>query len=57
MIKGTRVPVEIVLRRLAGGMSVREVADEYGVRPKDVRAAIAYAAEIVADERVLPARG
>jgi uncharacterized protein (DUF433 family) len=57
LIKGTRVPVETVLGRLAGGMSVREVADEYGVRPKDVRAAIAYAAELVADEKVFPARG
>ncbi|MCI0585834.1 MAG: DUF433 domain-containing protein [Planctomycetes bacterium] len=56
VIKGTRVPVETVLGRLSEGMSVHEVADEYEVPHKDVLAAIAYAAEVVADERALPAR-
>ncbi len=38
-------------------MSVREVADEDGVLPKDVALAIAYPAKVLADERVLPTRG
>ncbi|MGH7151563.1 MAG: DUF433 domain-containing protein [Planctomycetota bacterium] len=56
VVEGTRVPVETVLGRLAGGMSVREVADKHGVRAKDGHAAIAYAAEVVADERVFSMR-
>lgn len=28
VILGTRVPVEVVVGKLAGGMSVKEVADE-----------------------------
>ena len=43
VIKGTRVPLEIVLGSLAGGMEINEVADEYGLVREDVLAAIAYA--------------
>ena len=31
VIKGTRVPVEIILGALAGGMETGEVASEYGL--------------------------
>lgn len=41
IIKGTRVPVELVLGSLAGGMEIREIASEYGIKKKDVQAAIA----------------
>jgi uncharacterized protein (DUF433 family) len=43
VIKGTRVPVEILVGKVAGGMTVDEVADEYGVTPDDVRTALGYA--------------
>ncbi|HKB16964.1 MAG TPA: DUF433 domain-containing protein [Planctomycetota bacterium] len=56
LIRGTRVPVETVLGGLAGGMSVGEVALEYRMRPKEVRAAIAYAARLVGDGRVVATR-
>jgi uncharacterized protein (DUF433 family) len=52
VLKGTRVPVQIVVGSLAAGMSVEEVCDEYGVTEEQVRAALAYAAEIVASEVV-----
>jgi uncharacterized protein (DUF433 family) len=52
VIKGTRVPVDIVLGSLAGGMSVGEVAKEYDIGKDDVLAAIEYAAKIVAEEDV-----
>jgi len=52
VIKGTRVPVDIILGSLAGGMSVEEVAKEYGITKEDVLAAIEYAAKIVANEEI-----
>jgi uncharacterized protein (DUF433 family) len=52
VIKGTRVPVEIVLGSLAGGMEIKDVADEYGITRDDVLAAIRYAARIVAGEEI-----
>ncbi len=52
IIKGTRVPVDIILGSLAGGMTVDEVAKEYDIGKEDVLAAIEYAAKIVAKEDV-----
>lgn len=54
VIRGTRVPVEIVLGSLAGGMSVAEVAGEYGLTDAQVRAALAYASNLVAREEIRP---
>lgn len=52
VIKGTRVPLDIILDSLAGGMSIEKVAKEYGITKKDVLAAIEYAAKIVAKEEI-----
>lgn len=52
-IKGTRIPVAVVLDNLAAGLSADEIAASYpplGV--EDVRAAAAYAAEL-ARERIV----
>lgn len=52
VIKGTRVPVELVVGKMAGGMTAEQVADEYGIGRDDVLAALAYAAQAVAEEQV-----
>lgn len=52
VIKGTRVSVDIILGSLAGGMSVEEVADEYGITRDDVLAAIEYAAKLISMEEI-----
>ena len=52
VIRGTRVPVDLVLGSLAGGMSYEEICDDYAITKEDVRAAIEYAAGLVADEEV-----
>lgn len=52
VIKGTRVPVEIILGSLAGGMSFLEICDDYEITEDDIKAATAYAARLVADEEV-----
>ncbi len=50
VIRGTRVPVVRLLGGLAGGMSVEEVCAEYEVTQEDVRAALAYASQLVEEE-------
>lgn len=52
VIKGTRVPVDIILGSLAGGMELKEIAKEYGILKEDVLAAIEYAANIIAKEEI-----
>jgi len=52
VIKGTRVSVDVILGSLAGGMSVEEVADEYGITRDDVLAAIEYAAKLISMEEI-----
>ena len=54
VIRGTRVPVARLLGGLAGGMTMEEIAAEYGVTKQDVRAAIEYARELVEEEAHLP---
>ena len=58
VIKGTRVPVQVIVGGLAGGMTIDEVCEEYRVTAEDVQAALAYAAETLAEEKVhaLPRR-
>jgi uncharacterized protein (DUF433 family) len=53
VLKGTRMPVHIIVGSLAGGMSIEEVCDEYYLTEEQVRAALGYAAETVADEIVV----
>ena len=52
VIAGTRVPVDLVVAKLAGGMTVEQVMAEYEIAREDVLAALAYAARAVADEQV-----
>lgn len=51
-IQGTRVTVATVLAELAGTMTLEEVAEEYGLTLEDIRAALGYAATVLADEQV-----
>ncbi len=44
VIKGTRVPVSLILGQLAGGMSVEEVMYEYYLDLAGIQAALGYAA-------------
>ena len=54
-IKGTRIPVTIVIGSLADGMSFDEIRDEYPqLTNEDIYAALAYAAEAMRQEIVLP---
>jgi uncharacterized protein (DUF433 family) len=56
VIAGTRIPVDLVVGKLAGGMTYAEVAAEYGLKEEDILAVLAYAAQQLAGEEVRPAR-
>lgn len=42
VISGTRVPVDLIVAKLAGGMSYEEVMAEYEVSREDILAALDY---------------
>lgn len=52
VIRGTRVPVYIIVGALAGGDSISDVCEDYLIGEEDVRAALAYAATAIHRERV-----
>jgi uncharacterized protein (DUF433 family) len=54
VIRGTRVPVEIVLRKLGAGMTHEAIiADHPRLTEVDIRAAQAFAADYMADEALI----
>lgn len=55
IIKGTRIPVDAILKRLADGMSISEILEEYpNLIEEDIRAALRYVSEVVAGEEIIP---
>lgn len=54
VIRGTRLPVELVIGQLAAGMDAAAVAAEYDLQPADIRAALAYAAQASSSQQVDP---
>jgi len=57
VIRGTRIPVELLLRKLAEGATMEDLLDAYPrLTAEDIRAALAYAADSVAQEAILVPR-
>jgi uncharacterized protein (DUF433 family) len=54
VIRGTRMPVALVVGSLAGGMTFDEVQKEYGLTLADIRAALKFAGELVEQEQYHP---
>ncbi|MCS7275129.1 MAG: DUF433 domain-containing protein [Candidatus Bipolaricaulota bacterium] len=55
VIRGTRIPVEIIVRKLAQKISVEEILRDYPkLTKRDIQAALLYAADVLSDEEVLP---
>ena len=53
VIKNTRITVEQILRKLAGGMTVEEIiGDHPHLKPEDILAAQEFAADYLADEEI-----
>jgi uncharacterized protein (DUF433 family) len=54
VIRGTRIPVELLLRKLSEGATEDELLDAYPhIAREDIRAAVAYAADVVAHEEIV----
>ena len=53
VIKGTRVPVQVVVGALGAGESTAEVCRQYRVSKESVRATMSYAAEVLSEERII----
>ncbi len=55
-IKGTRITVELILRKLGAGRSVADILEAYPQLTEiDVRAALAFAADYLQHETVVAA--
>jgi uncharacterized protein (DUF433 family) len=54
VIRGTRIPVELLLRKLAEGAKIEDLLDAYPkLAADDIRAALEYAADTISHESVL----
>lgn len=55
IVRGTRIPVDAIVKRIAEGMSIKEVLEDYpNLSEEDVKAALKYAASIITGEEILP---
>jgi uncharacterized protein (DUF433 family) len=53
-IKGTRIPVSVVLDNLAEGISREEILKSYpALQPEDIDAALAYAALLAKERQII----
>jgi uncharacterized protein (DUF433 family) len=54
VIRGTRIPVELILRKLSEGASEADLLDGYpSLKREDIQAAMRYAADTLAHEEVV----
>jgi uncharacterized protein (DUF433 family) len=52
-IRGMRITVEQILKALAGGVTTKELLEDYPeLDEEDIRTALLYASELVGEERV-----
>jgi uncharacterized protein (DUF433 family) len=54
VIRGTRLPVTVVVGSLAGGMTFEEVQREYDLTSDDIRAALKFVADLAEQESFHP---
>ena len=54
VIKGTRIPVELIVRKLGEGASIENLLDGYpSLKKEDMQAALLYAADTLGHELVI----
>jgi uncharacterized protein (DUF433 family) len=52
IIKGTRIPVDLVIGKMAGGMTIEELMKEYDLKREDILNALSYAATLMKEEEI-----
>jgi len=56
VIKGTRIPVELILRKLAEGYTLEELKEAYpGIKNEALKSIFLYASEVLSHEEVVGA--
>lgn len=54
VIKGTRITVELILRKLADGVSFEDIIKAYPhLSKEDILAAISYSADVISQEELI----
>jgi len=54
VIKGTRISVELILKKMAEGISNEELMEAYpSLTEKDINAVLAYSADVIAREEFI----
>jgi uncharacterized protein (DUF433 family) len=57
-VRGTRIPVSMIVGSLADGMSFAQIEEQYPqLNDQDILASLAYAAEAVRQDVLLPLSG
>lgn len=55
VIRGTRVTVEAIVRRIAEGMTFNEILEDYPyITKEDIKSALMYAGTLLAGEEIFP---
>ncbi len=54
VIRGTRVAVYEIINRVAQGQAINQIAEDLEISREDVRAALAYAGQLVEGEEIFP---
>jgi len=58
VIRGTRIPVELLIRKLSEGATEADLLDAYPrLALEDIKAALSYAADSLAHEKIIVAVG
>jgi uncharacterized protein (DUF433 family) len=58
VIKGTRIPIELILRKIGAGMTEAQIIEHHPrLTVEDIRAAAAFAADHLANEEIVLAVG
>jgi uncharacterized protein (DUF433 family) len=58
VIKGTRITVEGILRKLSQNISVQQILEDYPhLKIEDIQAALEYAAQSIGTEELIPFPG
>lgn len=54
IIKGTRITVELLLKKMSEGLSVEELVEAYPhLSKEDILAALSYSADVISQEEML----
>ena len=54
VIRGTRIPVELIVRKMGEGASIEDLLDGYpNLTKESIQAALVYAADIIGNEHII----